>query len=68
MGPLFKSPPRPLLKSSLWSLDRYVTCQETISRRPKYMYTPSDTGLEWYGEGPLYKSVKNKRQGYKLQL
>ena len=27
------------------------------------MYTPSDTGLEWLGEGPLYKSVSNKRQG-----
>ena len=27
------------------------------------MYTPSDTGLEWLGEGPLYKSVSNKCQG-----
>ena len=27
------------------------------------MYTPSDTGLEWLGEGPLYKSVSSKRQG-----
>ena len=27
------------------------------------MYTPSDTGLEWLGEGPLYKSISNKRQG-----
>ena len=27
------------------------------------MYTPSDTWLEWLGEGPLYKSVSNKRQG-----
>ena len=27
------------------------------------MYTPSDTGLEWLEEGPLYKSVSNKHQG-----
>ena len=27
------------------------------------MYIPSDTGLEWLGEGTLYKSVSNKRQG-----
>ena len=27
------------------------------------MYTPSNIGLEWLGEGPLYKSVSNKRQG-----
>ena len=26
------------------------------------MYTPSDTGLEWLGEEPLYKSVSNKCQ------
>ena len=68
MGPLFKSPPKPLLKSGLWPLDGYDTCQETISRRPEQMYTPSDTGLEWLEEGPLYKSVLNKRQGSKLQL
>ena len=27
------------------------------------MYTPSNTGLEWLGEGLLYKSVSSKRQG-----
>ena len=40
-GPLFESP-RPLLKSGLLPLDRYGTCQETISRRLEQMYTPSD--------------------------
>ena len=25
------------------------------------MYTPSDTGLEWLGEGPLKKLVSKKR-------
>ena len=25
--------------------------------------TPSDTELEWLGEGLLYKSISNKRQG-----
>ena len=68
MGPLFESPPRSLLKPGMRPLDRYVTRQETISRRLKQMYTPSDTGLEWLGEGPLYKSVSNKRQGSKLRL
>ena len=27
------------------------------------MNTPSDTGLEWLGEGQLFKSILNKRQG-----
>ena len=63
MGPLFESPLRLLLDTGLLPLDRYGTCQETISRRPEQMYTPSDTGLEWLGEGPLYKSVSNRRQG-----
>ena len=62
-GPLFESPPRSLLKSGLLPLDRYGTCQEIISRRLEHMYTPSDTWLEWLGEGPLYRSVSNKRQG-----
>ena len=44
-GLLFESPPRPLLKSGMRPLDRYGTCQETISRRPEQMYSPSDTGL-----------------------
>ena len=50
-GPLFKSPSRPLLKSGMQPLDRYGTCQETISRRREQMYSPSDTGLEkaWRG-------------------
>ena len=61
MGPLFKSTPRPLLKSVLLSLNRYGTCQETIRKRLEHMYTPSDTGLELLGEGPLYKSASNKR-------
>ena len=56
-GPLFESPPRPLLKPDMGPLDRYVTRQETISRRLEQMYPPSDTGLEWLGEGPLYNSI-----------
>ena len=56
----FEAPSRPSLKSGLQPLDRYGTYQETVSRRPEQMYTPSDTGLEW----PLYKSVSNKRQGF----
>ena len=35
----------PLLTSGMRPLDRYGTHQETISRRPEQMYSPSDTGL-----------------------
>ena len=66
MGPLFESPPRSLLKSGLQPLARYGTHQETISRRPEQMYTPSDTRLKWPGEGPLLESDLNKRQGAKM--
>ena len=66
-GPLFESHPRPLLKSGLQPLGRYGTHQETISRRPEQMYTPSDTGLEWLGEGLLFKLDSNKRLRSKMQ-
>ena len=46
MGLLFESPPNPLLKSGLQPLTRYGTQQETISRRPEHIHTPSDTRLE----------------------
>ena len=67
MGSLFESPPRPLLKSGLQPLGRYDTHQETISRRPQQMYTPSDTRLEWLGEGLLFKLDSNKRWMTKMQ-
>ena len=60
MGPLFESLCRPLLKSGLQPLGRYGSHQETISRRPKQMYTLSDTRLEWLGEGLLFKLDSNK--------
>ena len=59
-GLLFESPSRPSLKSGLLPLDRHGTCQEAISRRLEHIYTPSDTALQWFGEGPLYKLVSNK--------
>ena len=65
--PLFESPPGPLLKSGLQPLVRYGTHQETISRRPEQMYTPSDTKLELLGEGPLFKFDSNKRGRVKMQ-
>ena len=50
MGPPFESAPRPLLKSGLWHLARYDTCQETTSRRPEQMYTLSDKiEMAWGG-------------------
>ena len=56
------------MKSGLRPLDRCGARQETISKRPEQIYTPSDTGLEWLGEGPLFKSVSNKRHWPKLRL
>ena len=49
MGPLFESPPWPLLKLGLQPLGRYGTHQETISRKPEQMYTLPDTRLKWLG-------------------
>ena len=62
-GPLFESPPWPLLKSSLQPLFRYGTHQETISRRPEQMYTPSDPRLELPEEGQLFELNLNKCWG-----
>ena len=63
MGPLFKSPPRPLLKLGLQRLARYGTQQETISRKPEQMFSPSDTRLEWPEEGLLSESDSNECSG-----
>ena len=41
------------------SLVSYGTHQETISRRPEQMYTPSDIILKWPGEEPLFESDSN---------
>ena len=60
MGPLFESPPGPLLKSGLQPLGRYGTHQKSISRRPEQVYLPSDPRLEWPGEGPLFEFNLNK--------
>ena len=66
-GPLFESPPRSLLKSSLQPLGRHGTHQEIISRKPEQMYTLSDTILECLGEGLLFKLDSNKRWRAKMQ-
>ena len=66
MQPIFESFLGPLLKSGVGLLARYGNYQETISRRPEQMYTSSDTRLEWLGEGPLFESGSNKRQGAKM--
>ena len=66
MQPIFESFPGPLLKSGVGPLARYGNNQETISRRPEQMYTSSDTRLEWLGDGPLFESDSNKRQGAKM--
>ena len=67
MGPLFDSPPRPLLKSDLQPLGRYGTHQETISRRPEQIYTLSDPRSEWLGEGLLFMVDSSKRWRAKMQ-
>ena len=66
-GPQFESPSRPLLKSGLQLLDRYGAHQEAVSRRSVQMYTPSDTRLEWLGEGLLFKLDSNKCWRAKMQ-
>ena len=63
MGPLFDSPPRPLLKSGLRFLGRYGIHQEFISRRPEQVYLPSDPRLGWPEEGPLFEFNLNKCWG-----
>ena len=50
-----------LSKSGLQPLARYGTNQETISRKPEQMYTPSDTRLEWPDEGLLFELDSNER-------
>ena len=65
MGPLFESPPGPLLKSGMGPLARYSNHQEIINRRPEQMYTSFDTRLEWPREGPLFELDLNKRRGPK---
>ena len=57
----------PSLKSGLQPLGRYVTHQETISRRPEQMYTPSDGRLEWLGEGLFFKLDSNESWRAKMQ-
>ena len=63
MQPIFESFSGLLLKSGVGPLARYGNHQETIRWRPKQMYTPSDTRLEWPGEGILFESDSNKRRG-----
>ena len=45
------------------ALAKYGTHQETISRRPEQLYTPSDTRLEWPEEGLLFELDSNKCSG-----
>ena len=52
---LFKSFPRPLLKSSMGPLARYSNHQEIVHRRPEQMYTSFDTRLEWPRERSLFE-------------
>ena len=63
--PIVESFPWPLLKSGMWPLARYGDHRKTINRRPEQMYTSFVTRLEWPGEGPLFESDSNKRQGAK---
>ena len=63
MGPLFESPPRPLLKSGLQPLAKYGIHLETIRRRPEQMYTSSDTKLEWPEGGYSLSQIRMKTRG-----
>ena len=68
MQPIFDSFPRPLLKSGVGPVATYGNHQEIISGRLEQMYILSDTRLEWPGDGPLFESDSNKRQGAKTWL
>ena len=59
---LFKSFPRPLLKSDMGPLARYSNHQEIINRRPEQMYTSFDTRFECPRERPLFELDLNKRR------
>ena len=65
MRPKFESFPGPLLKSGVGPLARYGNHREIVSRRLEQMYTSSYTRLKWPGEGSLFESGTNKRQGAK---
>ena len=52
-----------IIESGLQPLARYGTHQETISRRPEQIYTPSDTRLEWPKEGLLFELDSNECSG-----
>ena len=62
MQPIFESFPG-IIEVRHGPLARYGNNQETLSRRPEQMYTSTDTRLEWLGDGPLFESDSNKRQG-----
>ena len=67
--PIFYSFLGPLLKSGVGPLARYGNHQETISRRlNRCILRRSDTRFESPGEGPLFESDSNKRQGAKTRL
>ena len=66
-GPLFKSPPRPLLNSGLWPLDKYGTCQETISRRSEQRILHLAQGWNDLGRG--HSSSRSRiNAGFRLWL
>ena len=53
MGPLFESPPGPLLTSDMLPLDRYGTHQKTIGDLNRCILHLTQ-GWEWLGEGGHY--------------
>ena len=57
----FESPREPMLNSCLGPLARYSTHQKTMGGRLEQAYFPSDSRLEWPGEGSsLFELDLNK--------
>ena len=52
----------PVALGQIWHTPR-----NRVSMRPEQMHTPSDTRLEWLGEGPIFKSDSDKRWRAKMQ-
>ena len=67
-GPLFESPPWPLLKSGMRPLGRYGTGQETISRRPEHVFSICHKVGNGFRRGHYSGRSRINARGSKLRI